>query len=49
MPCYKLAFKFERDDMIKRFLQSARSGFYFRVIEPGRVEAESEINLLELK
>src|SRR5689334_2486460 len=26
MPCYKLALKFGRDDIIKRFLQSERSG-----------------------
>src|SRR3974390_2787435 len=26
MPCYKLALKFDRDDMIKRFLASGRSG-----------------------
>ena len=37
MPCYKLALRFDRDDMIKRFLVSGRSGFYFSVIEPGEV------------
>jgi hypothetical protein len=31
MPCYKLAAKFQRDDMIERFLWSARSGVYFSV------------------
>ena len=35
MPCYKLAAKFQRDDMIERFLVSGRSGFYFSV-EAGR-------------
>ena len=29
MPCFKLALRFERDDMIQRFLASRRSGFYF--------------------
>jgi len=33
MPCYKLELRFDRDDMIKRFLASGRSGFYFSVIE----------------
>jgi len=42
MPCYKLALRFGRDDMIKRFLTSGRSGFYFSVIEPGSVAASSE-------
>ena len=46
MPCYKLALKFERDDMIKRFLTSGRSGFYFSVVEPGEVETGSEVEIL---
>jgi MOSC domain-containing protein YiiM len=37
MPCYKLAAKFQRDDMIERFLHSGRSGFYFSVEEEGEV------------
>jgi MOSC domain-containing protein YiiM len=37
MPCYKLAAKFKRDDMIERFLHSARSGFYFSVEQEGEV------------
>src|SRR6266478_8276711 len=31
MPCYKLGVKFGRADIIKRFLASRRSGFYFAV------------------
>jgi MOSC domain-containing protein YiiM len=34
IPCYKLALRFDRDDMITRFLKSGRSGFYFSVIAP---------------
>jgi len=37
MPCFKLAAKFNRDDIIKRFLDSGRSGFYLTVIEEGAV------------
>ncbi len=37
MPCYKLAAKFQRDDMIERFLRSGRSGFYFSVEQEGEV------------
>jgi MOSC domain-containing protein YiiM len=37
MPCYKLAAKFRRDDMIERFLHSGRSGFYFSVEQEGDV------------
>ena len=46
MPCYKLALRFERDNMIKHFLQSRRSGFYFSVIEPGEVSAGSKVEIL---
>jgi MOSC domain-containing protein YiiM len=46
MPCYKLAITFERDDMIKRFLMSGRSGFYFSVIEPGKVSVGSKVEIL---
>jgi MOSC domain-containing protein YiiM len=42
-PCYKLAAKFGRDDIIKKFLLSGRSGFYFAVIEEGLVEAGNSI------
>jgi MOSC domain-containing protein YiiM len=37
MPCYKLAAKFQRDDMIDRFIYSGRSGFYFSVEQEGEV------------
>ncbi|HEY8258284.1 MAG TPA: MOSC domain-containing protein [Gemmatimonadales bacterium] len=37
MPCYKLAVRFGRPDMVKRFLQSGRSGFYLAVDKEGEV------------
>src|SRR5881394_1036648 len=46
MPCYKLGIKFGRADIIKRFLQSGRTGFYFAVMTEGFVEAGDEIELL---
>jgi len=46
LPCYKLTLRFERDDMIKRFLHSRRSGFYFSVVEEGEVQAGSTIEIL---
>ncbi|MFY9608818.1 MAG: MOSC domain-containing protein [Blastocatellia bacterium] len=45
MPCYKLAMKFGRDDMIKRFLASGRTGFYFSVTSEGEVGAGDDITL----
>ena len=46
MPCYKLNLRFGRDDMIKRFLMSGRSGFYFSVAGVGEVSAGSEVDIL---
>jgi MOSC domain-containing protein YiiM len=43
MPCFKLAAKFQRDDILKRFLASGRSGFYFSVVEEGLVAAGDTI------
>jgi MOSC domain-containing protein YiiM len=47
MPCYKLQLRFNRDDMIKRFLVTGRSGFYFSVIDPGDVGAGSKVEVLD--
>ena len=46
LPCYKLGIKFGRADIIKRFLQSRRTGFYFAVLKEGKVEAGDEIELI---
>jgi len=37
MPCYKLGVRFGRDDMVKRFLTSGRTGFYLAVLREGEV------------
>jgi len=47
MPCYKLAAKFQRDDMIERFLRSGRSGFYFSVEQEGSVAVEDDFQVLK--
>jgi MOSC domain-containing protein YiiM len=46
MPCYKLAAKFQRDDMIERFLRSGRSGFYFSVEKEGEVGEGDSFELI---
>lgn len=46
VPCYKIALRFGRDDMIKRFLLSGRSGFYFSVLKTGDVSAGQGIEVL---
>ncbi len=47
MPCYKLGIRFDRADIIKRFLVSERSGFYFSVLKEGDVGTGDEVELLE--
>ncbi len=46
MPCSKLIAKFGRADIVKRFLKSQRSGFYFGVVEEGRVQAGDKLERL---
>ena len=46
MPCSKLTVRFGRADMVRRFMKSLRSGFYFGVQEEGQVERGDEIELL---
>ncbi len=47
MPCYKLGVRFGRADIIKRFHQSRRTGFYLRVIEEGEVGAGDTLELVK--
>ena len=46
MPCYKLGIKFGRADIIKRFLASRRTGFYFAVLREGTVGAGDAMELV---
>ena len=46
MPCYKLGIKFGRADIIKRFLASRRTGFYFAVVRGGMVGAGDAVELI---
>jgi MOSC domain-containing protein YiiM len=47
MPCYKLGIRFGRTDIIRRFLASERTGFYFSVLQEGEVGAGDEIQPME--
>jgi MOSC domain-containing protein YiiM len=46
LPCYKLAIRFQSDDMVRRFLVSGRTGFYFAVTREGEVGADDEIRAI---
>jgi MOSC domain-containing protein YiiM len=43
MPCFKLGIRFDRPDMVKRFLKSGRSGFYLRVVQEGDVGVDDTV------
>jgi len=47
IPCFKLAARFNRDDMIERVLTARRQGFFFAVEQEGEVEAGDAIRLLD--
>jgi MOSC domain-containing protein YiiM len=46
LPCYKLGIRFGRSDMVKRFLASRRTGFYFRVLQEGEVGVGDTLELM---
>jgi MOSC domain-containing protein YiiM len=45
LPCFKLGIRFGRLDMVKRFLASRRTGFYFQVAKEGTLQVEDGIRL----
>jgi len=47
MPCFKLGIRFERPDLVKRFLQSKRTGFYLAVQREGDVTAGDSIEFID--
>jgi MOSC domain-containing protein YiiM len=47
LPCFKLGIRFGRADMVKRFLASRRTGWYFAVEEEGEVAAGDPVELVE--
>jgi MOSC domain-containing protein YiiM len=46
MPCFKLTIRFNRNDMVKRFLASQRSGIYFGVMQDGTVQVGDQFELV---
>jgi MOSC domain-containing protein YiiM len=47
MPCYKLAVRFGRMDIIRRFMASERSGIYFKVAQEGEIGVGDKIELIK--
>jgi MOSC domain-containing protein YiiM len=46
-PCWKLAHRWNRPEMVKLVVRSGRSGWYFRVLEVGYVAAGDTLTLVE--
>ena len=46
MPCFKLGIRFNRPDMVKRFLRSRRTGFYLAVLREGDIAAGDSVDLV---
>jgi MOSC domain-containing protein YiiM len=46
LPCYKLNAKFMREDMVKPFLRSRRTAFYWSVAREGEIGAGDPIHFL---
>lgn len=46
LPCYKFGIRFQENEMVKRFLESGRTGFYLAVIREGEVGFGDEIRVI---
>ena len=46
-PCFKLGIRLARPGIVREFELARRSGIYFRVLQPGVVEAGNPISLVE--
>ena len=48
MPCFKLGIRFNRPDIVKRFLRSGRTGFYLAVLREGEIGAGDSLEPVAL-
>ena len=47
IPCFKLGIRFNRRDIMKRFLESKRTGFYLAVLREGEAKSGDTIEFTE--
>jgi MOSC domain-containing protein YiiM len=47
IPCYKLGFKFNNQEVIKEYINSSYSVFYVRILTEGEVTINDEFKLIE--
>lgn len=46
LPCYKLGIRFGRSDILRRFIQSRKSGFYLAVTKTGEIGSGDDIEFI---
>jgi len=46
-PCWKLNHRFGKPDVLKTVIKTTKSGSYFRVLDPGKVQAGDKIEQIE--
>ena len=46
IPCYKISYEFKDVAMLNKFIAYGHTGVYFRVIQPGTIEAGHEVKLI---
>ncbi len=46
LPCFKLGIRFGRPDIVRRFLESGRTGFYFKIAVEGKIGKGDRISLI---
>ena len=46
-PCFKLGIRFNDQSIVKQFWNSTKCGVYFKVLEPGKVNVNDNLILLE--
>jgi len=47
LPCFKLGARFQRQDMVRLFLDSKRTGIYFQVLQEGEIISGDSIELIQ--
>jgi MOSC domain-containing protein YiiM len=47
LPCFKLAHKLQRPDLLKPFRDSGYSGFYYKVLQEGTLTTGDAIEVVE--
>lgn len=47
IPCYKLGYRFNNQNVIKEYINSSYAGFYVRILKQGEVKVGDEFKLIQ--